>query len=341
LKTYKNLSFHKGTTHLKVLVTGGTGFIGSHLVEALLQRGISVRCLLRKGSNLKWLKGLAIEKTCGDCKDPSSLRDAVKDVDQVFHLAGVTKAVKEETYFRVNGFGTDNLIHACLEHNEHLQRFVYVSSQAAAGPCQDGMRKTESDECQPVSPYGQSKRMGEDLALAHRHEIPLVVLRPSAVYGPRDTDMFPYFKLVSRRIIPCFSGGDQFFSLCYVEDVVQAILLAACADTSKGDIFFVSDGHDYRMEEIGNTFAQAMQLKAVRIRVPRGMIFGIASLSEYLSRLSGKPSLINKGKAEEMVQSHWGCDITRARTHLGFKPRIGLLEGARRTAAWYKKEDWL
>jgi nucleoside-diphosphate-sugar epimerase len=327
--------------HLKVLVTGGTGFVGSHLVEALLRQGTEVRCLLRKGSGLRWLKGLSIEEVRGDCDDPESLREAVKDVDQVFHLAGVTKAVREETFFRVNALGTDNLIHACLERNARLQRFVYVSSQAAAGPCRNGRRKTESDECDPVSPYGQSKRLGEDLALAHQHEIPLVVLRPCAVYGPRDTDMFAYFKLVSRGIKPCFSGEGQYYSLCYVEDVVQAILLAATGREAKGEIFFVSDGRTYRMEEIGDALAGAMETRAIRIRVPKAILFGIASFSESLSRISGKPSLISKGKAEEMAQCDWGCDIAKARTLLGFEPRIGLSEGARRTAEWYREENWL
>jgi nucleoside-diphosphate-sugar epimerase len=153
--------------------------------------------------------------------------------------------------------------------------------------------------------------------------------------------MFAYFKLASRRIKPCFFGEDHYFSLCYVDDVVQAILLAACGRDSEGEIFFVSDGHSYRMEEIGDAFAGAMEIKAVRLRVPKEMLFGIASISEYLSRLSGKPSLISKGKAEEMAQCHWECDITKARSLLGFEPRIGLLEGARRTADWYRKEKWL
>ena len=208
-------------------MTGGTGFIGSHLVEALLQRGIQVRCLLRKTSDLKWLKGLPIEVHWGDCNDKNSLREAVKGVDQVFHLAGVTKAVHEKTYFEVNAFGTENLIHACLENNPHIQKFIYLSSQAAAGPCRNGNKKRESDQCEPVSPYGQSKRMGEELALAHAHELPLLILRPSAVYGPRERDIYTFFKLLSKRIKPCLSGQDQHISLCYVEDIVQAILLAA------------------------------------------------------------------------------------------------------------------
>lgn len=326
---------------MKVLITGGTGFIGSHLVESLLQRGVQVRCLVRKTSDLKWLKDLPIEVVHGDCSNKPSLVEAVKAVDQVFHLAGVTKAIKEETYFEVNAFGTENLIHSCLENNPRIQKFIYLSSQAAAGPSRNGSKKKESDQCEPVSPYGQSKRLGEELALAHAHELPLLILRPSAVYGPRDKDVYAFFKCLSKRIKPCLSGQDQHLSLCYVKDIAQAILLAAEAQTESGEIFFLSDGHDYRMEEIGDTFAEAMGVTAFRIRVPKMMIWGIASFSEYFSKFSKKPSLLNKGKAKEMVQKDWVCDITKAKTVLGFKPRIHLQEGAKLTFEWYRKENWL
>jgi dihydroflavonol-4-reductase len=322
-------------------VTGGTGFIGSHLVESLLQKGIQVRCLLRKESDLKWLKGLPVEVVHGDCRDKTSLGKAAEAVDQVFHLAGVTKAIKEETYFEVNAFGTENLIHSCLENNPHLQKFIYLSSQAASGPSRNGSKKKESDRSEPVSPYGESKRMGEELALAHAHELPLLILRPSAVYGPRDKDVYAFFKCLSKRIKPCLAGRDQHLSLCYIQDIVQAILLAAEAQAKSGEIFFLSDGHDYRMEEIGDTFAQAMGITAFRIRIPKAMISGIASFSEYFSKFSKRPPLINKSKVKEMVQKDWICDITKAKTILGFKPQVRLLEGARFTFEWYKKENWL
>jgi len=322
-------------------VTGGTGFIGSHLVEALLKKGIQVRCLLRKTSDLKWLKGLPIEVNWGDCNDKNSLREAVQGVEQVFHLAGVTKAVHEKTYFEVNAFGTENLIHACLENNPRIQKFIYLSSQAAAGPCRNGNKKKESDQCKPVSPYGQSKQMGEELALAHAQELPLLILRPSAVYGPRERDIYTFFKLLSKRIKPCLPSKDQHISLCYVEDIIQAILLAAQVKGSSGEIFFLSDGQDYRLEEIGDIFAQAMGVNAFCIRVPEWMIIGMASFSEYLSKLSGKPPLLNKGKVEEILQRNWVCDITKAKTALGFEPHISLAQGAKLTFEWYKKENWL
>jgi nucleoside-diphosphate-sugar epimerase len=326
---------------LKALVTGGTGFIGSHLTDALIEKGVQVRCLLRKASDLKWLKGLPIEFVYGDCNDKTSLAEAVKGVDWVFHLAGVTKAIQEKTYFEVNASGTENLITACLENNPHLQKFIYLSSQAAAGPCRNGGKKRETDPCEPVSPYGKSKRMGEEAAIAHSHELPIFILRPSAVYGPRDQDIYTFFKLLSKRIEPCLSGEDQHISLCYVQDIVQAILLATETQGSSGEIFFLSDGNDYRFQEIGDIFAQAMEVTPVCVRVPEWMVFGVAFFSEYLSMLTKKPPLLNKGKVEEMIQKNWVCDITKAKTLLGFKPRISLLEGAKLTFKWYKKENWL
>ena len=183
--------------------------------------------------------------------------------------------------------------------------------------------------------------MGEKLVLAHAHELPVLILRPSAVYGPRDKDIFAFFKCLSRRIKPCPIGPDQHLSLCYVQDIVQGILLAVETQTKSGEIFFLSDGNDYRMEEIGDIVAQAMGITAFRIRVPKRMILGIACFSEYLSKFFRRPSLLNKDKAEEMIQKDWVCDITKAKTLLGFEPRVPLSEGAKLTFEWYKKEKWL
>lgn len=327
--------------HLKALVTGGTGFIGSHLVEALLQRGTEVRCLVRNRQDLKWLRDLPIELADGDCSDKAALQKAVKGADQVFHLAGVTRALKEETYFEVNANGTENLIHACLEKNPHLKKFIYLSSQAAAGPCQNGGRKKESDHCQPVSSYGRSKRKGEEFCLEHAHEIPLVILRPSAVYGPRDRDVYAFFKILTKRIKPSFSRQEQHISLCYVQDIVQATLLTSDSEESGGEIFFLSDGQDYRLDKIGDLFEEAMEIHAHQILIPGWAISGVASLSEFLSKFSGRPPLINKGKVEEMVQKNWLCDITKAKTLLGFEPRFSLAEGVKITYQWYRKENWL
>jgi nucleoside-diphosphate-sugar epimerase len=326
---------------LKALVTGATGFIGSHLVESLVQRGAQVRCLVRNKRHLGWVKDSPVEFVVGNCREKNSLKQGVKDVDQVFHFAGATTAVKEKTYFEVNALGTENLVQACIENNTRLKKFIYLSSQAAAGPCRSVGKKKESDPCEPVSPYGKSKLLGEELALSHSNELPLLILRPCAVYGPRDKGFYALFKCLSKSINPCFSDYEQHISMCYVQDLVRAILLAAETQTENGEIFFLSDGHDYRMEEIGDIFAQAMEISALKLRLPQQMLFGMAFFAECFSRVSGKPSILSRGKVEEMVQKNWLCDITKARALLGFEPRISLARGAALTVAWYKKEKWL
>jgi nucleoside-diphosphate-sugar epimerase len=326
---------------MKALVTGGTGFIGSHLVEALLQRGAMVRCLVRKTSDLTWLKTLPVTIVYGDCIDRTSLSEVVRDIDQVFHLAGVTKAASEQTYFDVNAYGTQNLVHACLESDPRPSRFIYLSSQAAAGPSRNGCKRTESDECEPVSPYGRSKRLGEELALAHRDELPLVILRPPVVYGPREKDLFVYVRLIAKRIQPFLTGQERRFTLCYVGDVIDALLLASDLEHPHGHIFFLSDGTDYLLKEIGDVFAQALNVSPWSIPLPRWALYGVATFSEFLSKFSRTPPLISKGKVDEMVQRNWVCDITRARTLLCFEPRVKLPEGAQLTVDWYRKAHWL
>ena len=150
---------------MKALVTGATGFVGSHLVEALLGQGVQVRCLVRDKGHLGWVKDSSVEFVVGNCQEKNSLKEGVKGVDQVFHLAGAIAAVKEKTYFEVNAMGTENLVQACIENNTRIKKFIYLSSQAAAGPCRIGEKKKESDPCEPVSPYGKSKLLGEQLAL--------------------------------------------------------------------------------------------------------------------------------------------------------------------------------
>ena len=326
---------------MKALVTGATGFIGSHLVEALVQQGVQVRCLVRNTNQLGWVKDLPVEFVVGDCREKASLQQAVQDVDQVFHLAGATMAVKEKTFFEVNGLGTKNLVQACIENKTPLAKFIYLSSQAAAGPCPNNGKKNESDPCEPVSPYGESKLLGEEVALSHAHELPLLILRPCAVYGPRDKGFFTLIQCLSRGIKPCLSSHEQRISLCYVEDLVRAILLAAATQTASGEIFFLSDGHDYRMADIADTFAHAMKIRPLKLRLPQQLLFGMALGAECIARVTGKPSIMSRGKVREMRCTNWLCDIAKARAILGFEPRFALARGAALTVAWYKKEQWL
>ena len=175
---------------MKTLVTGATGFIGSHLVEELLKGGHRVTCLVRKTSNLQWINGLNVRLIYGDCTIKESLLNAVADFDYIFHLAGLTKAANERDFFSANALGTENLVSAVIEKNPDTKRFVYLSSLAAAGPSCDGTPAKEAGEPKPVSAYGRSKLEGERIVMRHKNTIPVTVIRPPAVYGPRDKDFY-------------------------------------------------------------------------------------------------------------------------------------------------------
>ncbi len=210
----------KGLT--RVLVTGGTGLVGSHLVELLLRKGHAVTCLVRDPERLRWLGGMDVDLVQGDCSQPGSLVPAVRGASIVFHLAGLTKAIHARDYYRVNHLGTRNILEACARHNPGIEKFVLVSSHAAAGPSRDGRPVKETDVPGPVSDYGRSKLLAEEEALRYKNELPVVILRPSAVYGPRDADMYELFRWAARGLTLEIRGGERYFNLCYVEDLAAA-----------------------------------------------------------------------------------------------------------------------
>ncbi len=320
---------------MKALVTGATGFIGSHLCEELAKRGYQVTCLVREKSNLKWIENIDLKLIIGDCKSIDSLFHAVTDIDYVFHLAGLTKACSGDDFFCANTKGTENLIQAVAEKNPKIKRFVYLSSLAAAGPSNNGSPLREDAEPRPVSSYGRSKLEGEKAVLKYKDLIPITILRPSAVYGPRDKDLFVFFKILKKGVFPYW--GKCYYSLLYVDDLVQGIILAAENKKAEGGIYFLSDSKFYTNEEIVKAISSALGTKAIRLRVPKC----IMPLFAYIGERIKKQGIINRDKMNELSHSHWICDVKKAREELGFIPKVGIKEGMKWTTDWYRIHRWL
>ncbi len=324
-----------------VLVTGGTGFVGSHLVELLLRRGYDVTCLIRDPARHRWLKGLKVRVVVGDCSDPGSLAAAVRNAAVVYHVAGLTKSYRPRDYYEVNHIGTRNLLEACGRHNPGLRKFILVSSLAAAGPAVDGRPVRDTDLPRPVSDYGRSKLLSEAETLRFRERFPIVILRPAAVYGPRDTDVFELFTWASKGLILDLRGGERFLNWCYVEDLAEALLLAGERTVPSGSRYFVAEDRVYSTTEFHQALQRTGGVNAKVIKVPVWMGYAIGALSEAAGALRGKATIMSRQKVREAVQQYWTCDLGRTRDDLGFSAGVPLEQGLERTWKWYREAGWV
>ena len=320
---------------MKALVTGATGFIGSFLVEALSRKGYEVTCLVRKRSNLRWLRHLRLQYLQADLADTDSYAGKLGEFEYIFHLAGLTKADSARDFYNANAECTQKLVAMAAEMNPDLKRFLHVSSLAAAGPSIDNRPLTEDDPSRPVSVYGKSKLEGEKAVLSCMGRLPITIVRPPAVYGPRDTDFFLVFKAVQNRLFPYW--GKSSYSLIYVEDLVQGMILAAEKEAAADKVYYLADSRIYTNDDILSVMSATLGRRAFRLRLPRTILPALAVLLQKIQ----KKGIINPDKIQEIRYPHWTCDPTRAMKELGFHSETPLGEGFRETADWYRKEKWL
>jgi nucleoside-diphosphate-sugar epimerase len=277
----------------------------------------------------------------GDCTQPESLAAAVQGVSLVFHCAGVTKAKHPQDYYGVNHIGTKNLLAACARYNSGIDKFILVSSQAAAGPSLDGRPVGAGSPAHPVSDYGRSKLLGENEALGYKDRFPVVIIRPSIVYGPRDADVYELFRWASRGLTIEMSGGDRYFNLCYVEDLIAALLLSAELATVSGSVYFVAENKAYSWPEFGALLLSTGGVKARTIKLPYGVAYMIGLAAEFGSLFSKKPALANRQKVLEAAQRYWLCDVGKIEHDLRFRAEYPLQKGLELTWNWYRKNNWL
>ena len=321
---------------MKALVTGATGFIGSHLVEELLRRGFSVRCLVRKASDTSFLETLSVELVTGDYQNTDSLAAAVEGVDRVFHLAAALTALSWEGYRRANVDATISLLEACAARNPGLGRFVFVSSIGAAGPSAEGRAKTEDDPCLPISDYGRSKLLAEQAVERYARRIPAVIIRPPNVIGPRQRELAEAIRLVRRRIMPVIGTGEPQTSLCYVGDVVAALILAAEHPRAVGRTYFLADPRPYAWREVNQAVVRALGMRGPMLKVHYPVQLLAAALSEAAARIGKKRPRVTKDYVRSARSYFWIYDASRIRRELGFEAKTGLEEAVEKTVAWFR-----
>jgi len=322
---------------LKTLVTGATGFIGTHLVKALVEKGRDVRCLVRKTSNTTYLKKLGVELVYGDLLDRESLIDALKDIDIIHHLASEVYSKKASDFYRINVVGTKNLLEACT--NKSIKKFIYLSSIAVNGvPNGKRILINEKSPCYPFTPYGKSKLVAENLILSHFHNggISVAIIRAPVVYGPGQ----PYiltkiFRNISKgKTTYVIGNGNNLRSLCYVDNLIQGMLLAECNTNSSNPVYVISDKKVYTFNEILEAIAEAAKVNIQKFYLPSF----IADFGKYIFNILIKVFKVYSLDLYSILTMNidLGCDISKSEKELGYKPLINLEEGMKRTFNWYQ-----
>ena len=324
---------------MKAFVTGATGFVGSHLAEALVARGDSVVVLARRPDQHDNLKAMGLTPVSGTLENARALEAALAGVDIVYHVAGAVSARDEAEFFAVNEGGTRRLLEAVRTVAPTVTRFVYVSSQAAIGPSKPGTPAHEDVEAHPVTPYGRSKHAGE---LAVRgSELPWTIVRPSSVYGPRDKEFLRLFKLAKLGIAPVFGAGTQEVSLIHIGDLVTMIIAAGTQEAGLRQVFHAAHAEVVRSREVARAAGTALGRSPVVIPVPAAVATGIVGVIGRVASLAGRTTVLSPERLGEFLAPSWLLDVGKADRSLGWRAGTAMQDGMRQTAAWYREHGWL
>jgi nucleoside-diphosphate-sugar epimerase len=327
----------------KILITGASGFVGSFLIEKAIRDGYEVHAGVRSSSSKKYLQDPRINFFEVDFNNPALLKESLKrnGFQYIIQNAGVTKAKKKSQLFQVNAEALKKLIDASLEADLPLKKFVYISSLAAYGPADNQPNNMVGQDSipQPVTNYGESKLAGENIIKKYT-SLPYHIIRPTAVYGPREMDLLTLYKMLNNRIELLIGFKTQKLTFVYVEDLVDAILGVLKLKINHTE-YFVTDGNHYSAEELNNFIKEVLGRKTVKLKLPLSLIKLLAIISEKISSLSGTYPALNLEKVNELKCESWVCEIDNLKEDLNFDPKYDLQKGITKTIKWYQDEGIL
>lgn len=324
----------------RVLLTGANGFVGSHIADALLREGYEVSAMVRTTSNLQWLERKPVELVYGSLDDPASLRRCLEGVDAVIHNAGVVATSHSSLYYLHNTEGTRNLLDAVADVATDISRFVYVSSQAAGGPTKTRILRRESDTPAPITAYGHSKLLAEKQVFAYGNKFPVTVIRPPAIYGPRDKAWLPLFALISSGWLPLI-GRYRELTLTHAQDLANQILLQLEHKNAVNEIFHCAPYDPVTFEDLGDTISMILSAAPRIVTIPDWIIRHVYPLVHPMIRMVGVKPPFQIDKLPDVLAHRWTISGEKAADQLGYKGRLPLEAGIGQTAEWYRWKEWL
>lgn len=328
---------------MKVLVTGASGFIGSHVAEQLVDKGYDVYCSMRKTSNPRWLIDKNVIFANVNLFDINDIKKVVKDCEYIYHIAGATFARNESEFMLHNSTVTDNLINATIEAAPKLKKFVYLSSQTVAGPAKSLESPISEDlSPNPLTAYARSKKSAEDIINKRNSDIPTVICRAPAVYGARDTAIFDIFRLIQKGLATYIGFTEKYLNLIEGSDLARGIIMAGESEKTISNTYFITSKKKYTWTEVLPIIAESLNKKKyINLKVPHGIVLSVGTIMEIISKLTSKPQVFNYDKAIDFIQKYWICSHEKALNDFGFEQNIELLEGIYKTTEWYKSIGWL
>ena len=324
---------------MKTLVTGATGFIGKHLVPRLLREGLDIRCLARLSSLRPDTFKKDVEWITGDLSDPASLQGACRNIDLVIHLAGIVKSNSIDNFFQINGTGTENLLSVLRDRT----KIIFISSQAAVGPSVNLAPLPEHVQPNPVSAYGRSKLMAEQILLKSNKKIDYSIIRPAIVYGPEDRESLSIFRIAKYHLNPYVGLRRSYVNIVYIKDLIEFIILCIHNNRPGGGIFHVNDGKDtgYTQNVLIKKAAEYMDARIIPFFIPKSILKTITGLNSIISVIRGKSSMLNPDKYKELTAHGWLLSSQKAQKLLGYQPKYDIDSGFKMTIDWYRENEWL
>lgn len=325
----------------RVLITGASGFLGYHLIQSAIENGLAVYAGVRKNSDIKHLEGLPVQYIFLDYTNEEAITQQLinHEIDSIIHAAGVTKAIGQDTYNQVNAGYTLRLARAAERLGSRFKKMVFISSLAAVGPLSEQHHKIIEDTLpNPVTAYGRSKLLAEK-GLADI-DLPVIILRPTAVYGPRDKDIFILLKTLNNGFDPYIGNFTQQLSFVHAKDVADVAVKALFKKDATG-IYNITDGNCYNRYEFSDITREILKKKAIRFHLPMQMVRSLAFVLETTNGWLKKPSVLSREKLHELAAKNWICDISKAKKELDFTPKFDLQTGLEDSIAWYTKNNWL